>query len=112
MTISYRIDGDLFLRKTSQAFRAVETPDSLDYRKFRTIDIQVISSTSDYHKYIYALSHDSDVPVMQKYNIINGIGIFATKRVATTTGHLLQWNVMDSLATSDKTKSLKFLKWY
>jgi hypothetical protein len=110
--ISYRIDGELFLQKTAKAFREVGTPDSLDYRKFRTIDIQVVSSSSDYYKYIYALNHDSDVSVIQTFNIVNGIGIFATKRVAKSTGHFLQWNVLDSLASSDITKSLKFLKWY
>jgi len=109
---AYRIDGELFLRKLEKAFRSVGTPDSLDYRKFRTLDIQVVSSTHDYYNYIYALHHDSDVPVVQKFNIVNGIGIFATKREAWTTGHLLQWNVLDSLAGSEITRALKFVRWY
>jgi hypothetical protein len=108
---SYRIYGDLFLQKIAKSFRSVKTPDSLEYRKFRTIDVLVSSSTKDYYDYIYALNNDSDVPVALRSNIVNGLGVFAIKRVVKSTGHILNWNVLDSLANSDYTKSLKFVKW-
>jgi len=111
MEFAYRIYGDLFLQKIAKSFRDTEMPDSLKYRKFQTFDVQVTSTTTDYYNYIYALKLDSDFPVAQKSNIVNGLGVFATKRVVRSIGHILTENVLDSLANSKITKALKFVKW-
>ena len=107
----YHVFGDWFLKRVAKCFQSISTPDSLQYRKFETIDVEVASITGDFYDYTYSLGFDSDVEIAQKSNIVNGLGVFATKRKTQSTGHYLNFKVLDSLANSPTTRWINFTKW-
>jgi hypothetical protein len=111
LVYKYLVDGQDFLRKMKLAFSVEEEPSDLDYRKVTSLDILVVSINDDYRLYINALNRDANVDIPTPSNIVNGIGLFCVKRIATSSGHFFNNETMDSIANSQITKHLKFVKW-
>ena len=58
-----------------------------------------------------ALSRDANVDIPVPSNITNGIGLLAVKRTTTSFGHSFNYKTMDSIANSELTKHLQYVKW-
>ncbi|HBB92338.1 MAG: hypothetical protein A2X22_12080 [Bacteroidetes bacterium GWF2_49_14] len=109
--MEYDIAGEDFLRKMRIWFRDKPEPFDLEYRKIVSVSIVILSINDDYREYIAALNHDSDFDIKEASNIINGIGLFAIKREAISAGHSFNQKTLDSIAGSQVTRHLKFVKW-
>lgn len=107
----YPVDGQDFLRKLKLSFRNKEEPAGLDYRKITSLDILVVSINDEYRLYMNALKRDANVDIEAPSNITNGIGLLCVKYIATSPGHSFNYKTMDSIANSQLTKHLKFVKW-
>lgn len=109
--LEYRIDGIKFLKTMKRWFSDKEIPAGLQYRKITSLDVLVVSITDNYRLYVDALARDANVDIREPSNITNGIGLFALKRTTTSYGHSFNFETMDSIANSELTKHLKFIKW-
>jgi len=109
--LEYQIDGMKFLKTMKRWFSDKEIPNGLQYRKITSLDVLVVSITDNYRLYVNALSRDANVDIREPSNITNGIGLFALKRTTTSFGHSFNFETMDSIANSQITKNLKFVKW-
>jgi hypothetical protein len=107
----FPIDGQDFLRKLKLWFRDKKEPAGLDYRKITSLDILVVSINDEYRLYMNALKRDANVDIGAPSNITNGIGLFCVKYIATSPGHTFNFKTMDSIANSQLTKHLRFVKW-
>jgi hypothetical protein len=107
----FPVDGQDFLKKIKLWYKDKQEPVGLEYRKITSLDILVVSINDDYRLYTNALKRDANVDIVEPSNIINGIGLFAVKRIATSSGHSFIFETMDSIANSQLTKHLKFVKW-
>lgn len=107
----YPVDGQKFLIKMNLAFQHRGKPVGLDYRKITSLDILVISINDEYRLYMNALKRDANVDIEAPSNIINGIGLFCVKQIATSSGHTFNFKTRDSIANSQLTRHLKFVKW-
>ncbi|MCX6226680.1 MAG: hypothetical protein NTV01_18350 [Bacteroidia bacterium] len=107
----FPIDGQDFLRKMKLWFKNKVEPPGLDYRKTTSLEVEVVSTNDDYRLYINALKRDANVDIGEPSNVTNGIGLFAIKRVDISSGHSFHYKTMDSIANSELTKHLKFVKW-
>jgi hypothetical protein len=107
----YPVDGQKFLKKMNLAFSHKKDPVGLDYRKINSLDILVVSVNDEYRLYMNALKRDANVDLEAPSNITNGIGLFCVKQIATSTGHTFNFKTKDSIANSQLTKHLKFVKW-
>lgn len=109
--LEYSIDGIKFLKTMKRWFSDKEIPTGLQYRKITSLDVLIVSINEDYQLYVNALSRDANVDIREPSNITNGIGLFAVKRTTTSYGHSFNYETMDSIANSELTKHLKFVKW-
>ena len=109
--LEYSIDGMDFLRKMKIWFNNKPMPRDLEYRKITALTIVVVSINDDYRTYLNSLNQDSDFETREVSNVINGIGLFAVKRIGISSGHSFSPKTMDSIANSSLTRNLKFVKW-
>lgn len=108
---THKVDGSIFLKKLAESFNGNQESTGLKHRKFESIDIMISSVGQDYIDYVGSINHDSDFEIKETSNIINGLGIFAVKRISYSLGHDFQSQSLDSIANSPTTKHLKFIKW-
>lgn len=91
--------------------RIPENPE-VQRRRFKSIDIQKKLISSEFYHYQKSLNFQSDLYTNTFSNIVNGIGIFTSYTQQYITGITLHPQSLDSLASGQYTKGLKFSNWW
>lgn len=101
--------SDVFWNRLNSA---IPKTDSIRYRSFVDIDFIILSAGAEYENFITTSDFNVDY-IANNYssNIINGRGLFFSKRRLDLTGHKLHPKTLDSLVNGQSTKNLNFIKW-
>jgi len=102
------INGDTFLR-----LLAVNIPhtENLNYRKFNSFDIVILSATPSYREYLESFDIATDHSGLPVSNISGGTGLFALITTTEHDGYLLDKPSLDSLCYGRYTRNLQFVRY-
>jgi hypothetical protein len=102
------ITGDWFYSLIAARIRDDE---SVENRKFKQIDFELISGDEAFMEYFSSIHYSSDYESVPLTNIVNGKGLFVGYNVHYFRGYGLTQQSKDSLAEGERTRHLRFYWW-
>lgn len=92
--------------------KAIPDDDEVEYRKFVDLDFEITGAGNEYYDYTDLEERNEDYGLDNfTSNIVNGRGVFFSKRKLKLEGHRLGNKTLDSLANGELTRHLRFVKY-
>jgi len=107
-TETVTITGDWFY---SLIAARISDDESVEYRKFKQIDFELISYDETFMEYFSSIHYSTDYESIPLTNVVNGEGLFVGYNVHYFRGYGLTQLSKDSLAYGETTKHLRFVRW-
>jgi hypothetical protein len=101
----------LYGHKFYEIMKGKVDKDSVEYRKFRSIDFSLQNADPIFVDYVESRQFQTDYNSRMATNIVNGLGIFTAINHVDYIGYWLNQQSLDSLALGSITKNLKFTRW-